>query len=155
MMNKILPLTEAVHQVRQWQGEGKIVGFTNGCFDLLHSGHLASLNYTKQHCDKLIVAVNSDLSVKRLKGEKRPVNSETERALLLEALAVVDMVVMFAEDTPLEILQALRPDVMAKGADYQIHQVVGHELLASYGGKVLLVPLKEGCSTTNIIRKMS
>ncbi|HEU5046769.1 MAG TPA: D-glycero-beta-D-manno-heptose-7-phosphate kinase [Rickettsiales bacterium] len=152
--HKILMLEDAIVQVEKWKREGRKVGFTNGCFDLIHSGHLAILNRTKSHCDRLIVALNSDASVKRLKGESRPVNSEMERALLLASLSVVDMVVIFGEDTPMRLLEALRPDVLAKGADYQKHQVVGHELVESYGGEVVLVPLKEGYSTTNIIKKL-
>ncbi len=152
---KILTLPDARIQVDKWKREGKVVGFTNGCFDLIHSGHLKVLNRTKLHCDKMIVAVNSDASVKRLKGESRPINSEIERALLLASLSVVDMVIIFTEDTPLALLEALRPDVLAKGADYQKSQVVGHELVESYGGKVVLVPLKEGYSTTNMIKKMA
>jgi D-beta-D-heptose 7-phosphate kinase/D-beta-D-heptose 1-phosphate adenosyltransferase len=153
--HKILTLPDARTQMDRWKREGKSVGFTNGCFDLVHSGHLKILNQTKLHCDKLIVAVNSDASVKRLKGESRPINSEIERALLLASLSVVDMVIVFSEDTPMTLLEVLRPDVLVKGADYQKSQVVGHELVESYGGRVVLVPLKEGYSTTNLIRKMS
>lgn len=152
--HKIVTLDDAAVLVEKWKREGKKVGFTNGCFDLIHSGHLAILNRTKQHCDRLIVAVNSDASVKRLKGESRPVHSEIERALLLASLSVVDMVIIFGEDTPMKLLETLKPAVLAKGADYQKHQVVGHELVESYGGEVVLVPLKDGYSTTNIIKKL-
>jgi D-beta-D-heptose 7-phosphate kinase/D-beta-D-heptose 1-phosphate adenosyltransferase len=153
--HKILPLVSAVAQVEQWQREGKTIGFTNGCFDLMHSGHLTLLNRTKLHCDKLIVGLNSDASVKRLKGESRPVNNEMERALLLASLSVVDMVVIFPEDTPINLIENLKPGILAKGADYQKHQVVGHEIVEGYGGKIVLVPLKEGYSTTNIIKKLA
>ncbi|MEI7669354.1 MAG: D-glycero-beta-D-manno-heptose-7-phosphate kinase [Pseudomonadota bacterium] len=153
--HKILTLADAVIQANRWKNEGKIVGFTNGCFDLMHSGHLTILNRTKLHCDRLIVAVNSDSSVKKLKGETRPVNAEMERAIILASLSVVDLVIIFSEDTPLKLLENLRPDVLAKGADYQKHQVVGWELVESYGGKVVLVPLKEGFSTSNIIKRMA
>lgn len=153
--HKILTLSDAKTMVERWRREGKTVGFTNGCFDIMHSGHITMLNRTKAHCERLIVGLNSDASVKRLKGEKRPVNSEIERALMLASLSVVDMVVIFSEDTPIALLEALRPDVLAKGADYQKHQVVGHELVEGYGGKVILIPLKEGYSTTNIIKKMA
>ncbi len=152
---KILTLADATAQIARWKREGRSIGFTNGCFDLMHSGHLTILNGTKAHCDKLIIGVNSDASVKRLKGKNRPINGEIERALLLASLSVVDMVIIFSEDTPMALLEALRPDVLAKGADYQKHQVVGHELVESYGGKIVLVPLKEGYSTTNIIRKVA
>ncbi len=154
-MHKILEIAAAQAQALQWQREGKKVGFTNGCFDLMHPGHLALLHETKMHCDKLIIGLNSDASVKRLKGESRPINSEMERAMLLASLAIVDMVVIFTEDTPLTLLEALRPDILAKGADYQKHQVVGYELVEGYGGKIVLVPLKQGYSTTNIIKKMA
>ncbi|MEI6730628.1 MAG: D-glycero-beta-D-manno-heptose-7-phosphate kinase [Pseudomonadota bacterium] len=152
---KIMSLGDAAAQTKQWQNEGKKVCFTNGCFDLMHSGHLTLLNRTKLHGDKLVVGVNADASVKRLKGKTRPINDEIERALLLASLAVVDIVVIFSEDTPLELIGVIKPDVLAKGADYQKHQVVGHELVESYGGEVVLIPLKEGYSTTNIIKKLS
>lgn len=152
---KIMPLAAAQSQAEQWKREGKIVGFTNGCFDLMHSGHLSLLHETKSHCDKLIIGLNSDDSVRRLKGPTRPVNGEVERALMLAALSVVDMVVIFEEDTPRTLIEALKPGVLVKGADYQRHQVVGHDIVDRYGGKVILVPIKEGYSTTNIIRKMA
>jgi len=153
--HKIVPASVALAQVEQWKREGKIVGFTNGCFDLMHAGHLALLHETKLHCDKLVVAVNSDASVKKLKGPSRPVNGEMERALLLASLASVDMVIIFEEDTPLALIELLKPMVLAKGADYQKQQVVGHEIVERLGGKVVLVAVKEGYSTTGIIRKLA
>ena len=149
--NKIQILEDAVIQVKRWKSEGKVVSFTNGCFDLMHSGHISVLNRTKMHCDKLIVAVNSDASVRKIKGENRPINNEMERALLLASLSVVDMVILFSEDNPLKLLEVLKPDVLAKGADYQKHEVVGHELVESYGGKIVLIPLKEGYNTADIV----
>lgn len=154
-VHKILPLMAAESQIEQWKREGKTVGFTNGCFDLMHPGHLSLLHETKFHCDKLVIGLNSDDSVKRLKGANRPINGEVERALLLASLAVVDMVVIFEEDTPRALIEAFKPDILAKGADYQRHQVVGHDIVDSYGGKIILVPLKAGYSTTNLIRKMA
>ncbi len=153
--HKIMTLNDAMVQVDRWKREGRIVGFTNGCFDLMHSGHLTILNGVKTQCDKLIVGLNSDGSVKRLKGKNRPINGEIERSLLLASLSVVDMVIIFEEDTPLNLLETLRPDILAKGADYEKHQVVGHELVESYGGKIVLVPLKEGYSTTSIIKRVA
>lgn len=153
--HKIMPLHAATTLVDQWKREGKSVGFTNGCFDLLHHGHLSILNFSKKKCDKLIVGVNTDASIKRLKGHNRPVNAGHDRALLLASLAVVDAVVLFDEDTPLTLIEAIRPQVLVKGADYQKHQVVGHEIVESYGGRVELAPLKDGYSTTNTIRKMA
>jgi D-beta-D-heptose 7-phosphate kinase/D-beta-D-heptose 1-phosphate adenosyltransferase len=154
-LHKIMPLEAAKGQVEQWKREGKSVGFTNGCFDLMHPGHLALLHETKFHCDKLVVGLNSDASVRRLKGARRPVNGEVERALLLASLAVVDMVIIFEEDTPIMLIEALKPNVLAKGADYEKHQVIGHEIVEKSGGKVVLVPVKEGYSTTNMLKKMA
>lgn len=154
-MQKIQPLAAMLDQVGQWKREGQRVGFTNGCFDLVHPGHLALLNACKATCDRLVVGLNSDASVKRLKGPKRPVNGENERALLLASLSVVDAVVLFEEDTPVKLIEAIRPDYLMKGADYQKHQVVGHEIVEAYGGEVVLIPLREGYSSTNIIQKMA
>ncbi len=152
---KIMPLATAALQAEQWKREGKTVAFTNGCFDLLHHGHLSILNFCKKHSDKLIVGVNTDASIKRLKGPNRPVNEEHDRTMLLASLAVVDAVVLFEEDTPLKLIESVRPQVLVKGADYQKHQVVGHEFVESYGGRVELAPLKQGYSTTNTIKKMA
>ncbi len=152
--SKIYPQDIAAAQIESWQREGFKIGFTNGCFDIVHAGHVASINDCKSHCDKLIIAVNSDDSVRRLKGESRPINHEMDRALLLAELRSVDMVVIFRDDTPLPLLERLRPDVLMKGADYEKEQIVGWDLVESYGGKVVRIPLKEGYSTTNTIKKM-
>jgi D-beta-D-heptose 7-phosphate kinase / D-beta-D-heptose 1-phosphate adenosyltransferase len=152
--SKIFPQDIAAAQVESWQREGLKVGFTNGCFDIVHTGHIASINDCKRHCDKLIIAVNSDDSVRRLKGESRPVNSEIDRALLLAELQSVDMVIIFREDTPLALLHRLRPDVLMKGADYQKEQIVGWDFVESYGGRVERIALKEGYSTTGTIKKL-
>lgn len=154
-LRKIMPLAVAASQVEQWKREGKKVGFTNGCFDLVHRGHLSLLSFCKQNCDKLVLGLNSDASVKRLKGESRPVNAQQDRAMLLASLGIVDGVVIFDEDTPLKLIETLRPQVLIKGADYQKHQVVGHEIVEGYGGQILLAPIEDGYSTTNIIRKMA
>lgn len=151
---KIYPLDLAAEQVESWKREGLEVGFTNGCFDLVHPGHLALLADAKAECDRLIVAINSDDSVKRLKGETRPVNGEMERALLLADLRTVDMVVIFREDTPEETLHRLKPDVLMKGGDYTLDQVVGRDFVESYGGRVQTIPLREGYSTTATIAKI-
>ncbi len=152
--SKILPFEVASDQVSIWKREGKRVGFTNGCFDLVHPGHLALLQEAKSHCDRLVVGLNSDASVKRLKGDGRPVNSEMERAMLLAALSVVDMVVIFRDDTPMALIEAFRPDVLIKGGDYKKDEVVGGEFVESCGGKVVLCALKEGYSTTNLIARI-
>lgn len=151
---KIYPLDLAADQAESWRREGLRVGFTNGCFDLIHPGHLALLADAKAQCDRLVVAVNGDASVKRLKGDSRPVNGEMERALLLAELRAVDMVVLFREDTPEETLRRLKPDLLMKGGDYTPDQVVGRDFVESYGGRVLLLPLREGYSTTATIAKI-
>ncbi|MFM9890511.1 MAG: D-glycero-beta-D-manno-heptose-7-phosphate kinase [Rickettsiales bacterium] len=153
LQQKILPRDTAYDVVANWRRDGLTVGFTNGCFDIIHSGHIASLAAAKGECDRLIVALNTDASVRGLKGPTRPVNAEMDRAQVIAALAMVDAVVLFDEETPMALLELLRPDVLMKGADYTREQVVGYQLVESYGGRVALIPLKEGYSTTNIIRK--
>ena len=133
----------------------RVLCFTNGCFDLLHPGHVSLLAQARSRCDKLIVAINSDASVSRLKGPERPVHSEASRAAVLGSLATVDLVVVFGEDTPLEIIRTLKPDLLVKGADYTVENVVGADVVQSYGGEVYLAELAEGHSTTNVIRRMA
>ena len=134
---------------------GLRVGFANGCFDLIHPGHVHLLTEARARCDRLVVALNTDASVRRLKGPTRPVQNEMARATVMASLAPVDLVVLFDEETPLELIQALRPDVLVKGADYRIEKVVGAELVQSWGGTVLLVELQQGHSTTGTIRRMT
>jgi D-beta-D-heptose 7-phosphate kinase/D-beta-D-heptose 1-phosphate adenosyltransferase len=136
-----------------WRSQGLMVGLTNGCFDILHPGHLKVLETAKDACDRLIVALNSDASVRRLKGDGRPVQGEGARAALIGALRHVDLVVVFDEDTPLELIEAVRPDLLVKGGDYAASEVVGAEVVASYGGKVVLAPLADGHSTSELIRR--
>jgi D-beta-D-heptose 7-phosphate kinase / D-beta-D-heptose 1-phosphate adenosyltransferase len=155
LQQKILPRDTALATVTNWKREGLTVGFTNGCFDIMHAGHIQLLSDAKARCDKLIVALNTDASVRGLKGPTRPVNAEMDRAQVLAALGCVDAVVLFDEETPLELLTFLSPDILMKGADYTKEQVVGWELVESYGGRVELLPLKDGYSTTNIIKKMT
>ena len=144
----------AALQAQAWRKAGLRVGFTNGCFDLLHPGHLSLLTFARSHCDRLVVGVNDDASVARLKGPDRPVNSLESRATMLAALRQVDMVCGFPEDTPLELIGAILPNVLVKGADYTVETVVGADLVQAHGGKVLLAPLVDGQSTTNIIARM-
>ena len=151
---KICKMDEAVFLTEKWQQEKLKVGFTNGCFDLIHPGHIKLLTEARSHCDRLIVALNTDASVKRLKGETRPLQNETARAIVMAAMSAVDMVVLFDDDTPLEIIRKLCPDVLIKGSDYTIDKVVGAEFVQCYGGKVILVDLAEGHSTTNTISRM-
>jgi D-beta-D-heptose 7-phosphate kinase / D-beta-D-heptose 1-phosphate adenosyltransferase len=141
-------------EVARWRERGLRVGFTNGCFDILHRGHVAYLAQARAWCDKLIVGVNSDRSVRALKGPERPVNDLESRALVLAGLGSVDLVAPFDEDTPLKLIEAARPDVLIKGADYAEDQVVGGDLVKSWGGEVRLAPLVEGFSTTAAIARM-
>lgn len=141
-------------RVAHWRGEGRSIGFTNGCFDLLHPGHIHLLCEARSRCDRLIVGLNSDQSVKRLKGETRPVQPEIARAQVMAALEFVDAVSVFQEDTPLEILQFVRPDILIKGADYQLSQVVGREFVEGYGGRVSLIDLVPDSSTSRIVDKV-
>jgi D-beta-D-heptose 7-phosphate kinase/D-beta-D-heptose 1-phosphate adenosyltransferase len=155
MDEKVMPLSKALETVERWRRQGLNVGFTNGCFDLLHPGHISLLQQARSACDRLIVGLNSDASVKRLnKGPDRPVQNSTARSIVLSGLASVDLVVVFEEDTPLELIQALRPAVLVKGADYTIDKVVGAKEVKSWGGKVVLAELVEGQSTTKTIQKL-
>jgi D-beta-D-heptose 7-phosphate kinase/D-beta-D-heptose 1-phosphate adenosyltransferase len=151
---KILTLLNALEQIIAWKRRGLKIGFTNGCFDLLHPGHIALLAQSKAECDRLIVGLNSDASVKRLKGEERPVQNQGARSTVLSSLESVDMVVIFEEDTPSSLIQQLRPDVLIKGADYTLENVVGAREVASWGGHVVLANLIPNQSTTSTIQRM-
>ncbi|MBL8549634.1 MAG: D-glycero-beta-D-manno-heptose-7-phosphate kinase [Hyphomonadaceae bacterium] len=145
------PLAAALQQRDQWRAEGLIVGFTNGCFDLLHSGHVSLVTQAAEACDRLIVALNSDSSVRRLKGPARPMQPLDSRAAIIGALKGVDLVVSFEEDTPLSLIEALSPDVLIKGADYNEDQVVGGDIVKARGGRVVLARLTEGQSTSALV----
>ncbi len=151
---KVLTDGEAADRIDVWRRQGLKIGFTNGCFDLLHPGHVSLLSQARAACDKLVVGLNSDASVKRLKGEERPVQNEAARSAVLASLSSVDLVVIFAEDTPYEIIEHLRPDIIVKGADYKEEDVVGGDLVKSWGGSVVLADLREGFSTTATIERM-
>lgn len=151
---KLATPDQAVDEVAKWRHQGLRVGFTNGCFDLLHPGHVSLMAQAKAACDRLVVGLNSDASVKRLKGEGRPVQTEAARAAVLSSLATVDLVVIFNEDTPQKLIEALRPEVLVKGADYKVDQVVGGDLVRGWGGRVLLADLTPGQSTTATIKRM-
>ncbi|MGH7090091.1 MAG: PfkB family carbohydrate kinase, partial [Stellaceae bacterium] len=133
---KVLPLSLALDHVARWRHNGLTVGFTNGVFDLLHPGHVLLLKEARSQCGRLVVGLNSDASVRRLKGPSRPVQSEEARAAVLASIAAVDLVVVFAEDTPMDLIEAIRPDLLVKGADYRRDQVVGGAFVEAYGGKV-------------------
>jgi D-beta-D-heptose 7-phosphate kinase/D-beta-D-heptose 1-phosphate adenosyltransferase len=150
---KVLTRTALADRVAGWRQRGLTVGFTNGCFDLLHPGHISLLEQAAASCDRLVVAINTDASVTRLKGPSRPVQNEASRALVLAALACVDAVVAFDEDTPLALIQAILPDVLVKGADYARANVVGGDLVEAHGGRVMLARLEEGFSTTATIAR--
>lgn len=138
-------------QLTMWRDQGLRIVFTNGCFDLLHRGHVEYLSKASDKGDVLVVGLNTDASVRRLKGESRPVNDEDARAIVLASLACVDAVVLFAEDTPYELIKVVRPDVLVKGADYKPEEIVGYDIVTSYGGRVETVDLVEGYSTTGTI----
>jgi len=152
---KIMDRTGLQERIAQWRARGLSVGFTNGCFDIVHPGHISLIEQASAACDRLIVALNDDASVKRLKGEGRPVQPEGARARVIASLAGVDGVVLFAEDTPLALIEAVRPDVLVKGADYSVDEVVGGELVASYGGRIVLADLVDGFSTTDTISRIA
>jgi D-beta-D-heptose 7-phosphate kinase/D-beta-D-heptose 1-phosphate adenosyltransferase len=152
---KVATTPEAVARTAAWRASGQRIGFANGCFDLIHPGHIRLLTEARAACDRLVVAFNTDASVQRLKGPTRPVQNETSRATVMASLAPVDLVVLFGEDTPLDLIRALRPDVLVKGADYSIDQVVGADLVTGWGGKVVLVDLQAGHSTSGTIRRMT
>jgi D-beta-D-heptose 7-phosphate kinase/D-beta-D-heptose 1-phosphate adenosyltransferase len=152
---KVSSLEDALEKVADWHRRGLKVGFANGCFDLIHPGHVRLLSEARAACDRLIVALNTDASVKRLKGPSRPLQTEVARATVMASMAPVDLVILFDEDTPLAAIQALRPDVLVKGSDYTVDQVVGGDLVQGWGGKVVLVTLREGHSTTGTIRRMT
>jgi D-beta-D-heptose 7-phosphate kinase/D-beta-D-heptose 1-phosphate adenosyltransferase len=140
--------------VAAWRREGLTIGFTNGCFDLLHPGHVQLLCEARSYCDRLVVGLNSDSSVRRLKGPTRPIQPEAARSIVLAGLAFVDAVTFFSTDTPVELIERIKPDVLLKGADYSIEQVVGREIVTSYGGRVILVPLVPDCGTTRIVERL-
>jgi D-beta-D-heptose 7-phosphate kinase/D-beta-D-heptose 1-phosphate adenosyltransferase len=152
---KILDFDRVQRRVAEWRAAGETVVFTNGCFDLLHVGHITLLEDCRRFGSKLVLGLNADSSVCRLKGPTRPIVGERERARVMAALASVDAVVLFAEDTPLELIRALKPDVLVKGGDYTIDTVVGHEDVLANGGRVEIVPTVEGFSTTNIVKKLT
>ena len=152
---KILDLDRIQHRVAEWRAAGETVVFTNGCFDLLHVGHITLLEECHRFGSKLVLGLNSDSSVCALKGPSRPIVGERERARVMAALAAVDAVVLFSGETPLELIRALKPDVLVKGGDYTIETVVGHEDVIANGGRVEIIPTVEGFSTTNILKKLA
>jgi D-beta-D-heptose 7-phosphate kinase/D-beta-D-heptose 1-phosphate adenosyltransferase len=151
---KICNLSQIIHQAGRWRVLGKTISFTNGCFDIIHHGHIESLSQAAREADYLVVGVNSDESVRRLKGPGRPISDQDSRALILASLMMVDAVVIFEEDTPLSLINAILPDVLVKGGDYTIDQIVGAKEVIQNGGKVIMNQLVPGFSTTGIIQKI-
>ena len=149
----VLPIDAMIGQAERWRASGLRVGFTNGCFDILHPGHIRVIEQARSHCDRLIIGLNSDASVKRLKGPQRPINTEQARADVLAALSAVDGVTIFDTDTPLEVITALKPDVLVKGGDYTKETIVGADIVEARGGEVIIVPLVPGHSTTATIAR--
>ena len=153
-MNRVMTKAAAVAWREELGRQGKRVVFTNGVFDILHPGHVRYLQTARSHGDALIVAINSDRSVKAIKGPERPVNTEADRAEVITALACVDAAVVFDEDTPHEIISAIQPDVLVKGADWAHDKIVGRDIVEARGGVVIRVKVEEGHSTTNVIKKV-
>ncbi|MEN9513039.1 MAG: hypothetical protein RJB16_799 [Bacteroidota bacterium] len=154
MSKKIVTVEQAKNIIYGWKLLGKTCAFTNGCFDILHQGHIFSLGEAAKEADYLIVGLNSDASVQRLKGPSRPINNTENRAIVLSNLAIVDLLIVFEEDTPLELIKALMPDILVKGGDYTIDQIVGAKEVIAGGGKVIINPIVEGYSTTGLIEKI-
>ncbi len=152
--DKIISLQALKSRVKNWKSSNEKIIFTNGCFDILHKGHLEVLAKTADLGNRLIIGLNSDSSIKNLKGGNRPIVDENSRAILLAALSFVDAVVLFSEQTPLNLIAEIKPDILAKGGDYKITEIVGHEVVQQNGGEVITIPLTEGFSSTNIIDKI-
>ncbi len=142
-------------KVSKWKKNKMKVAFTNGCFDILHLGHLKILTKSKEFGDRLIVAINSDESVRKLKGKERPVNDFQTRSHMLASFSFVDYVVKFSDDTPKELIQKIKPDFLIKGGDYKKKDIVGNDIVSSYGGETVIIPLINGLSSTNTIKKIN
>lgn len=154
-MARVLPLQPLREERERLRQAGKKVVFTNGCFDLLHPGHVRYLRQARSLGDALIVALNSDRSVRELKGDKRPILTEIERAEVMAALEAVDFVTVFDEPTPREIIAALLPDILVKGGDWGVDQIIGREEVEAAGGRVISLPFVDGCSTTDVIERIA
>jgi len=152
--SKIVTDNQLQHLLAVWRFKDDVIVFTNGCFDMLHPGHISYLEKARSLGDRLIVGLNSDESVKRLKGSSRPVNNQSDRARLLAALQCIDAVVLFEEDTPARLIEEVKPDILVKGGDYSLNQVVGASYVQSYGGRVEILPYVPGYSSSNILEKL-
>ena len=154
IQQKIFTLPDLLKQINRLRLMKKTISFTNGCFDILHEGHIYSLSQAAAEADYLIVGVNADASVKKLKGENRPINNEQSRSFLLASLLMVDAVIIFEEDTPLNLINSVLPDVLIKGGDYTIDEIVGAKEVIANGGKVVVNPILQGFSTSSLIEKI-
>lgn len=153
--NKIVTLPQLIKTITQWRITGKKIAFTNGCFDILHEGHIFSLIEASRQADYLVVGLNADSSVKKLKGETRPINNENSRALVIAALSMVDAVIIFSDETPKDLIVAIMPDFLVKGGDYTVDEIAGAPEVMAAGGKVIINPILQGFSTTSIIDRMA
>ena len=153
LTSKLLDGRALTETVERWHSDGETVVFTNGCFDILHRGHVEYLAKAADLGTRLIIGLNTDASVRRLKGPTRPVNDEQARALVLSALSFVDAVAMFADDTPYNLIAQVQPDILVKGGAYRVEEIVGYDIVTSRGGRVLTLPFVEGYSTTSTIKK--
>ena len=152
--DKIFSLPQLQEQVKAWRSQGQRIVFTNGCFDLLHLGLVDYLEKARQLGDRLVLGLNTDASISRIKGPERPLQDEVSRARIMASLLFIDAVVLFDQNTPLELIKAVQPDILVKGDDYTVENIVGHEVVLARGGEVKTVPLVKGYSTTNIVKKI-
>ena len=152
--NKIFTINDLKVKTERWKSLGNQIVFTNGCFDIIHQGHIEVLSKSADLGEKLIVGLNSDKSIKKLKGKNRPIKDEYSRAMLLASFNFVDAVILFSEDTPIKLIRGLKPDILAKGGDYKIEEIAGHKIIKETGGEVKLIPFVEGYSSTQIIKKI-
>ena len=151
---KCYNLSNINQKINEWRNNNQKIIFTNGCFDILHQGHIELLSNCADLGDKLIIGLNSDESIKKIKGENRPINNEKSRKILLGALKFVDAIIVFSEETPKNLIQIIKPDILVKGGDYKISNIVGHDIVKENGGKVVIFPLVKNYSSTNIIDKI-
>ncbi|MCG8307972.1 MAG: D-glycero-beta-D-manno-heptose 1-phosphate adenylyltransferase [Cytophagales bacterium] len=152
--NKILSVSDALKKISEWKALGHKIVFSNGCFDILHAGHVDYLEKARQIGDRLVVGLNTDRSVSQIKGPTRPIVDEVSRSRILAALEFVDMVILFNEETPIDLIRTIRPDILVKGKDYSISNIVGADFVLQNGGKVETIELTAGFSSTNVIKKI-